>query len=112
MNTLRFLTFSLLLLPAANAVVVTMAPSTQTVTMTGLGLNAAGAATTRVDWGACLFDSRTSTCTVSGAYTGLGTGGTYAFVLTYPGNGPSPLTSVATPIGTDRISFTLTAGSF
>src|SRR5262245_61128746 len=110
MNKLLFLSF-LLLLPAANAVVITMAPSTQAVTMTGTGLNSAGAGTTRIDWGTCVYDGKTSTCTVSGAYTGLGTGGTYAIVLTYPGNGPSPLSSVATPIGSDRIVFSLTAGS-
>jgi uncharacterized protein (TIGR03437 family) len=48
-------------------------------------------------WGACPFDGTTTTCTLSGAYTGLGPGGKYAFILSYPGNGPFPLIAVFPP---------------
>ena len=48
---------------------------------------------------------------MSGTYTGLGSGGTYSFVLAYPGNGPSPLSSIASPAGSDLVIFNLTAGT-
>lgn len=96
----------------ASGTVVTLTPSTQPVTFTGLGTNATGAGTARVSWGTCVYDGQNSTCTVSGAYTGLGTGGVYRFVLQYPGNGPSPLTTVASPPGSDLVFFQLSAGSF
>ena len=97
---------------AASAVVVTLGPSSQSVTFTGTGPNPAGAGTARVSWGACVFDGTKTTCTVSGPYTGIGSGGTYNFVLVYPGNGPTPLGTVANPAGSDLINFALTAGSF
>ena len=103
----------LLFLPAvASGVVLTLGPSSQAVTFTGTGLNQSGAGTTRISWGSCTYDGTTSTCTVSGPYTGLGTGGTYRFVLNYPGNGPSPLGSVASPPGSDLVVFSLSAGTF
>ncbi len=101
-----FLSFS------AKAVVVTLGPSTQAITLTGTGTNFAGAGTSHVDWGACSFDGTNTICTVSGPYTGIGDGGTYSFVVTYPGNGPSPVTAVASPPGTDFVNFSLSAGSF
>ncbi|HXA52146.1 MAG TPA: hypothetical protein VNV86_17640 [Candidatus Acidoferrum sp.] len=96
----------------ASGTVLTLTPSTQAVTFTGLGTNATGAGTTRVSWGSCVYDGQNSTCTVSGAYTGVGTGGVYRFVLQYPGNGPSPLTTVASPPGSDLVYFQLAAGTF
>jgi uncharacterized protein (TIGR03437 family) len=48
---------------------------------------------------------------VSGPYTGLGQGGTYSYVLVYPGNGPSPLSAVSSPPGNDLVYYRLTAGS-
>lgn len=111
MNISRFTTLFLLLSSVASGVVVTLAPSTQAVTLTGTGTNASGAGTTRISWGSCAFDGTTTTCTVSGPYTGLGNGGTYTFLLVYPGNGPSPLNSIASPPGSDQVIFNLTAGS-
>src|ERR1700730_6176861 len=100
MKISRFATLFLFLSSVASGVVLTLAPSTQAVTFTGTGTNATGAGTTRISWGSCAYDGKNTTCTVSGPYTGLGTGGTYSFVLVYPGNGPSPLGGVASPPGT------------
>ncbi|HEY1496006.1 MAG TPA: hypothetical protein VGF49_15745 [Candidatus Solibacter sp.] len=112
MKTCRIATLLLFFPAVASGVVLTLGPSSQAVTFTGTGLNASGAGTTRISWGSCTYDGATTTCTVSGPYTGLGTGGTYRFVLTYPGNGPSALGSVASPPGSDLVTFTLSAGTF
>lgn len=111
MSIIRFAALFTFLSSIASGVVVTLAPSSQSVTLTGLGALPSGAGTTRVSWGTCTFDGTNTTCTVSGVYTGLGNGGTYNFVLTYPGNGQSPLGTVANPIGSDNVQFSLTAGS-
>jgi uncharacterized protein (TIGR03437 family) len=92
--------------------VVNLGVSSQSVTFTGTGKNASGAGTSIVSWGSCSFDGTTTTCVVSGSYTGLGNGGAYAFTLAYGGNGPSPLTTTANPPGSDTVSFNLSAGSF
>ena len=111
MNISRFAAF--LLLPSvASGVVVTLGPSTQAVTFTGTGRNLSGAGTSRISWGSCAFDGTNTSCIVSGPYTGLGSGGTYKFLLMYPGNGLSPLGTVANPPGSDLVNYTLTAGSF
>ena len=97
----------LLLSSAASAVVITLGPSTQAVTFTGTGVG-----TSRMSWGSCVYDGNRTTCTVSGPYTGLGQGGTYSFVLAYPGNGASPLSAVSSPPGNDLVYYSLTAGTF
>lgn len=113
MSPVKFATFVVLLLaPAAKAVVVTLGPSSQAVTFTGTGTNSSGAGTSRLSWGACVFDGANTTCTVSGPYTGLKDAGTYSFTLVYPGNGPSPLGAVASPPRSDTVFFSLTAGTF
>ena len=101
----------LLLSSAASAVVLTLGTSAQAITFTGTGVNATGAGTSRISWGSCVFDGNNTTCTVSGSYTGLGDGGTYSFVLVYPGNGASPLGAVASPPGSNLVYYTLDAGS-
>ncbi len=65
----------------------------------------------QVLWGDCSYDGTNTNCTVSGAFTGLGPGGTYDFVLSYTGNGPSPLTAITQSPGSDYISFRLSKGS-
>jgi uncharacterized protein (TIGR03437 family) len=90
----------------ASATVITLAPSSQAVTFTGTGGGAAA-----ISWGACNFNGTTTTCTVSGTYTGLGNGGTYQFVLQYGGNGPTPLSAISTTPGGDLVTFKLTAGT-
>src|SRR3954463_12650399 len=111
MNMLKLVATFFSLTSIASGVTITLGLSTQIVSFTGIGTNASGAGTARVSWGSCTFDSKNTTCIVSGSYTGLGNGGTYTFTLVYPGNGPSPLGTVASPIGSDTISFSLTAGS-
>jgi uncharacterized protein (TIGR03437 family) len=113
MRPFRFVTvFLFLLLPAASAVVITLGPSSQSVTFTGTGVNATGAGTSSISWGSCVYDGSNTTCTVSGTYTGLGSGGTYSFVLDYAGNGASPLSAVASPPGSNLVYYSLSAGSF
>ncbi len=101
---------SLLTAVPATADILTLLPSNETYTLTGLGTNATGAGTTRVTFGSCNYDGANTKCVLSGNYTGLG-GGKYQFLLTYPGNGISPLQTVASPIGSDTIFFNLSAGS-
>ena len=111
MRIFPFATMFLLLPCAASGVVITLGPSSQPVTFTGTGVNPNGLGTTRTTWGSCTYDGKNTACTVSGTYTGLGSGGTYNFLLTYPGNGLSPLSSVARSVGSDLVTYTLSAGS-
>ncbi|MDP9052790.1 MAG: hypothetical protein M3N93_00585 [Acidobacteriota bacterium] len=69
-----------------------------------MGPNAQGQGQASVQWGSCAFDGTNTTCTVSGSYTGLGSGGTYAFVFAYAGNGAFPLIAVFPP-GSNFFSF-------
>src|ERR1039457_6447258 len=99
--------FSLLMAiasPQASATVATLGQSNQTFTLTGIGPNASGQGQAKMTWGSCVFDGTTTTCTLSGPYTGFaggGTGGgTYSFVVSYAGNGAFPLIAVF-PIGSD-----------
>lgn len=88
----------------------TLGQSTQNLTLTGVGPNASGDGVSQVTWGDCAFDGTDTNCTLSGSFTGLGPGGTYDFVLSYAGNGPSPLTAVTAP-GSDLFTLALTSGS-
>ena len=49
-----------------------------------------------MSWRNCVFDGTTTTCTLSGQYTGLGPGGTYSVVVSHAGNGAFPLITVST----------------
>jgi uncharacterized protein (TIGR03437 family) len=112
MKLLQILITSGLLAQSAGAVVVSLGPSTQPFTLTGTGLNSAGSGTSRVTFGTCVFDGTNTTCTLSGSYTGLGSGGAYQFQLVYAGNGPSPLSAITTPSTSNFFSFSLSQGSF
>ena len=94
---------------SAFAAALTLQPSTQVVTFTGLGVNSAGLGTTRISLGSCSFDGTNTACLLSGRYTGLG-GGVYQFTLTYQGNGVSPLQTVSA--GGDLVYFNLLQGTF
>jgi uncharacterized protein (TIGR03437 family) len=96
--------------PQARATVIALGQSNEKFTLTGLGVNASGLGQTRITWGSCAFDGTNTTCAVSGPFTGLDGGGTFKFVLTYQGNGPSPATLVYAP-GSDRGALGLTSGS-
>jgi uncharacterized protein (TIGR03437 family) len=89
----------------------TLEQSNQNITFTGIGPNSSGDGTMQVLWGDCSFDGTNTNCTVSGAFTGLGPGGTYDFVLSYPGNGPSPLTAITQAPGNNYVTFALSSGS-
>ena len=91
---------------------VTLGTSNQSVTFTGIGGNAVGDGQSAVIWGSCAYDGTNTVCTVSGPFTGLANGGTYNFVLTYRGNGPSPLTAISDTPGNNYTYFGLSAGSF
>lgn len=91
---------------------IILGQSTQTVTLTGLGNNSNGQGVSRITWGTCTYDGTNTTCTVSGPFTGIGSGGTYAFILKYPGNGQSPLNAVSETPGSNYFNFSLSAGSF
>lgn len=97
------LLFMAALSPQASAISATLGASSQIFTLTGIGANAAGQGQSRMSWGACVFDGTNTTCTLSGAFTGFGGGGTYSFVVSYPGNGAFPLLAITAP-GSDRFS--------
>jgi len=115
---MRFLTIPVFCLcvsalaPKASAYVASFGPTNQNITYTGLGANAAGDGTVRVTYGTCVFSGGNTVCTLSAPFTGFGGGGTLAFVLTYPGNGPSPLTAASKTPGNDQLGpVSLTSGS-
>lgn len=102
------------LTPLATASVATFGPTNQNITLTGMGVNAAGNGQDRVTWGACVYSGSTTVCTVTAPFTGVGVGGTISFILTYPGNGPSPLATASQSPGNDVLVpfFFLSSGSF
>ncbi len=112
MTLFRTFALSALLIQSAGAVVVTLGTSTQPMTLTGTGINASGSGTSRMTLGACTYDGLSTTCILSGPYTGLGSGGTYQFKAVYPGNGLSPLNAITTPPTSNNFSLNLTAGTF
>jgi uncharacterized protein (TIGR03437 family) len=89
----------------------TLGQSAQNFLLTGVGANASGDGVSTVTYGDCSYDGTNTKCTLSGTFTGLGPGGNYSFVLSYAGNGPSPLTAITAP-GSDLFTFKLTSGSF
>lgn len=99
--------------PLASASVASFGPTNQALTLTGLGGDALGNGVVRITWGTCVFDGVNTVCTVSAPFTGIDPGGTVSFVLTYQGDGPSPLTSRSQSPGNDFLGFAeLTSGSF
>ncbi|MEO8660715.1 MAG: hypothetical protein ABI693_19755 [Bryobacteraceae bacterium] len=111
-QTVLLLLASAAVLPSsALAVTATYATSNQTVVLTGLG-GSAGVGKSRVTWGTCAFDGSNTTCTFTAPYTGVGGGGTLSAVLTYSGNGESPLTATSISPGNNQIFFGLTSGTF
>jgi uncharacterized protein (TIGR03437 family) len=85
----------------ASATVATLGVSKQNFALTGIGPNVSGQGQSKMTWGSCVFDGTNTACTLSGTFTGFGGGGTYSFVVTYPGNGAFPLIAVF-PIGSDQ----------
>jgi len=98
---LPFLTLLAVVSAAPAFAVVSLGVSNQIFKLTGIGPNAAGQGQSAMTWGSCVFDGSTTTCTISGPFTGFGAGGTYSFVVSYPGNGAFPLKAVNQP-GSDK----------
>src|ERR1017187_4946773 len=96
-----FLAYMAVASPEASAAVATMGASTQKFTLTGIGPNGAGQGQAKMTWGSCTYDGTTTTCSLSGPFTGFGGGGTYNFAVSYAGNGAFPLIAVF-PIGSDQ----------
>jgi uncharacterized protein (TIGR03437 family) len=97
-------------LPAAFGQTATYSSSNQVVTLTGLG-GSGGVGQSSVTWGTCAFDGANTNCTVTAPYTGVGGGGTISIVLSYRGNGPSPITANSISAGSSLITFGLVPGS-
>jgi uncharacterized protein (TIGR03437 family) len=89
---------------------ITLGQSTQTITLTGIGANASGDGTSLLTWSDCSFDGTKTNCTLSGPFTGLGPGGSWDLALSYPGQGPSPVTAITQP-GSDLFSVSLSSGT-
>ena len=100
--------------PLASGTVANFGPTNQSVGLTGMGVNASGNGQDRVTWGNCVFGGTNTVCTVTATFTGLGGGGTASFVLTYPGNGLSPLATASLTPGNDNLTpfFFIGNGSF
>ena len=89
----------------ASSAIATLGLSTQSFGLTGIGGNASGEGQNTVSFGTCVFDGANTACTVSGPYTGPDTGGTYTFLISYPGNGPFPLNAVSQTPGGNLFSY-------
>ena len=85
-STLAAMAFLIVGLSPAWAI-VGLGTSNQIFTLTGVGPDSSGNGQSHIGWGTCSFDGTNTNCTLSGAYTGLGDGGNYSFVLSYPGKG-------------------------
>lgn len=101
--------FSLALTAAPASAIVNLGLSSQSFGLAGIGGNSAGEGQNTVTWGTCAFDGTNTNCTLSGPYTGFGAGGTYSFVLSYPGNGAFPLKAVSQSPGSNLFSFQATS---
>ncbi len=112
MGTLRqgLVVLFLIAVPQAGAI-VTLGQSTQNFGLTGFGSNSAGEGQSTVSWGACSYDGANTNCTISGPFTGLGAGGTYSFVLSYPGTGAFPLTAISQSPGSNFFTFGINAAA-
>lgn len=83
-----------------------------TLTYVGLGDVGGGIGSGRYTLGNCAFASGVTTCTLSGSYVESaqsthtpGQGGTFTMVLTYGGNGPSPVIARSISAGNNSVQF-------
>ena len=97
----RWIILAFAVLPAC--AIITLGTSKETLTLTGIGANPSNQGQSKIKWGDCQFDGTNSTCTLSGPFTGFGAGGTYKFIVSYPGNGAFPLNAGNNP-GSDLFS--------
>lgn len=84
----------------ADEVTVNLGASAQNFEQTGIGEQPVDLATWYITQGACVSGATTTTCTLSGNFTGSTpgfTGGTYSLITTYQGDTiPSPLQGIST----------------
>jgi len=95
-------------LAQAASVTVNLGPTTENLTLAGQGANSSGLGTYIVTLGTCTPGAGSTTCTLSGSYTGTTSGftaGTYTLVTTYPGTGPSQLMGVEQSAGSNLFQF-------
>jgi uncharacterized protein (TIGR03437 family) len=95
----------LLDIACASATIATLGLSNQNFGLTGIGANANAEGQSKVQWGTCAFDGTNTNCTLSGQFTGFAGGGTYSFVLSYPGNGAFPLIAVSQSPGNNFFTY-------
>ncbi len=108
-RSILLLAFFAILSPAPASALVTLGSTNQTYTLTGIGNNSAGEGQSHVTFGSCTYDGTTTTCILSGPFTGLGPGGTYTFTVSYPGNGAFPLNAVSQSPGSNQIVYQATS---
>jgi hypothetical protein len=87
----------------ATSISVNLGQSAQDYVLTGQGNNGSNYGTYLNTQGSCVSGVSSTSCSLTGTYTGSTpgyTGGTYDFVTTYLGTGPSPLGAIsADPLG-------------
>ncbi|MEI9812991.1 MAG: hypothetical protein WDO18_10130 [Acidobacteriota bacterium] len=83
---------------------VTLNVTGQNFGLTGIGTNSIGQGQSKMTWGTCAFDGSTTTCSLTGTYTGLGSGGTYNLSVSYAGNGEFPLLAISTLTDPNRFT--------
>lgn len=92
----------------AGSVTISLGATTQSLLLQGTGANGSGLGTYIVTMGACTPSGGSTTCTLSGNYTGTVapfTSGTYSLVTVYPGTGSSPLLGVQQSAGSNLFQF-------
>jgi hypothetical protein len=100
----------LLAAPAIHAatISVNLGQSAQNYLLTGTGTNASGDGTYINTQGSCVAGVGSTTCSLTGSYTGTTPGftsGTYDFITTYLGVGPSPVVSESNGVGSDSFFY-------
>ena len=92
----------------AESVTVNLGQSAQNFTMAGSGPNSSSLGQYVITMGACSASGGTTTCTLSGAFTGTTPGftdGSYSLVTTYVGTGPTPFLGVEQAAGSNFFAF-------
>ena len=98
---LGIITALLILSGVPASAVIALGPSAQNFGLKGIGPNSSGQGQSLMSWGSCTFDGSNTTCTLSGDYTGFGSGGKYSLNVSYAGNGTFPLNAVSQTAGSD-----------
>jgi len=92
----------------AASVTLNLGATAQNLTMAGTGPSSTGLGQYVVTMGACNTNGSTTTCTLSGNYTGTTPGftdGTYSLVTTYPAASTSPLLGIEQSAGSNFFTF-------